>query len=125
MTSIAFPHIWVVSADEILWQDTELPEEAFGEVRRGVEAYHVADLIDLVLLLGQQAGGLAQTHLLDEIVRGHAAGLLGTLEQDGTAQVHLLRQVIDGEIHVGKSHRHYLADLLKELLVAFTLHGAS
>lgn len=94
MTSIAFPHIWVVSADEILWQDTELPEEAFGEVRRGVEAYH-------------------------------AAGLLGTLEQDGTTQVHLLRQVIDGEIHVGKSHRHYLADLLKELLVAFTLHGAS
>ena len=113
MTSIAFPHIWVVSADEILWQDTELPEEAFGEVRRGVEAYHIADLIDLVLLL------------LDEIVRSHAAGLLGTLEQDGTAQVHLLRQVIDGEIHVGKSHRHYLADLLKELLVAFTLHGAS
>lgn len=76
MTSIAFPHIWVVSADEILWQDTELPEEAFGEVRRGVEAYHVADFIDLVLLLGQQAGGLAQTHLLDEIVRSHAAGSL-------------------------------------------------
>ena len=64
MTSIAFPHIWVVSADEILWQDTELPEEAFGEVRRSVEAYHVADLVDLVLLLGQQAGGLAQMKLL-------------------------------------------------------------
>ena len=115
----------MILSDEVFGEYAELFEKAFGEVGWGVESDHVTDFIDFILLLNQQACCLSEPHLFDEIVRSHSAGGLGTLEQDGTAQVHLLRQIIDGEIHVGKSHRHYLADLLKELLVAFTLHGAS
>ncbi len=74
--------------------------EAFGEIRRGVESYHVADFDNLVSACGEQFGTFAESDDAYVVVRSLACYSLDAFVEIRTAHVEHSRQTVDIEIGV-------------------------
>ena len=88
-----------------------------GEVGEVGEADGVGDLGDVDLLLTQEAGGLLQTDVADELRGGDAGHLLHLAVELGTADTHLLTEHLDVEVAIAEVLVHRLHDALHEQLV--------
>ena len=77
-------------------------EEAFGEVRWGVEAHHIAYFDNLVFACGEQLGAFYESYYADIVVRRLACDTFDAFVLNRTAHVEHPGEVVYVEIRIGE-----------------------
>ncbi len=97
-------------------EHTVLLLETLGKIGRGVEAHHVAHLIDLVLAGVEQESCLLETFGTYVVVGGEVERGLDFAVQTGTTHVHRLGKGVDVVFGIVEIGRDFMAETIEKLL---------